>query len=168
MAKIRIPSKDELFKIKEYLRYEPKTGKFFWQKKISSHIKVESSAGTINKKGYIQIQMDLRCYRAHRIAWFLYHGSWPKQDIDHINGIPWDNRIENLRQVTRSKNQQNKKVHLKGRLVGTFKRESGRWQAIAPKNFLDHKSRKQIALGHFDTMEQAAQAVINFCIKKGK
>ena len=45
----------------------------------------------------------------HRLVWALVYGRFPKQ-IDHINGNPTDNRIENLREVTTSENNLNQ-VH---------------------------------------------------------
>lgn len=50
-----------------------------------------------------------RCQRAHRVIWLWVHRRWPKKGmvIDHINGDPADNRIENLREVTRSENSKN-------------------------------------------------------------
>ena len=47
-------------------------------------------------------------YRAHRVIWALVHGEWPEGQIDHINGVRDDNRLENLRVVT---NQDNQKKH---------------------------------------------------------
>ena len=44
----------------------------------------------------------------HNIVWYLCKGYWPTKEIDHINQITKDNRIENLRDVSRSENIQNK------------------------------------------------------------
>lgn len=45
---------------------------------------------------------------AHRVAWAMHHGQWPVDQIDHINGDPADNRIENLRDVPGKTNARNK------------------------------------------------------------
>lgn len=41
---------------------------------------------------------------AHRLAWLLHYGEWPRGDVDHINRNRSDNRITNLRDVSRSTN----------------------------------------------------------------
>ena len=67
--------------------------------------------GTVNKKGYHRISITKGKNHTyvfmHRAAWALYYGRWPSE-IDHLNGIKTDNRICNLREVSRSENIQNR------------------------------------------------------------
>lgn len=51
----------------------------------------------------------------HRLIWRLCHGSWPRHEIDHINGCCEDNRIENLRDVTHGINMRNKRRYKRQR-----------------------------------------------------
>ena len=45
----------------------------------------------------------------HRLIWFINNPEFDQElDIDHINGDSFDNRIENLRQVTKSANARNR------------------------------------------------------------
>lgn len=97
-------------------------------------------AGTIHKPfGYRQIQIDKRIYRAHRLAWFYVHGVWPTtKHLDHINGIPDDNRIANLRPATSSQNAANsiKKTKKTSRFKGVYQhKNSGLWCAAVTKNY---------------------------------
>jgi hypothetical protein len=66
-----------------------------------------SVAGAIMSHGYVCITLFQRQYTAHRLAWLWMIGSWPEEELDHINGDRSDNRIVNLRLATRSKNAQN-------------------------------------------------------------
>lgn len=59
--------------------------------------------------GYLAGSLLGRCYKAHRVAWAVFYGASPCGEIDHINGVRSDNRISNLRCVSKSKNQRNSK-----------------------------------------------------------
>jgi hypothetical protein len=95
--------------LKKYLNYDPETGVF--KRKINSgKAKIGDVAGGINGSGYICIRINSVKYRAHRLAWLYVHGKFPDNQIDHINRIKTDNRIENLRDVTQSVNGRNKNL----------------------------------------------------------
>jgi len=65
--------------------------------------------GTINGEGYLQVMINLKTYQVHRLVWLYHHGYTPEGMMDHINRIRTDNRIENLREVSRSCNMRNRK-----------------------------------------------------------
>lgn len=92
----------------EYLKYNETKGEFTWIKRPNKNIHLHTRAGTKNSAGYRVISLFGKRYLEHRLAWFYVHGEMPKHEIDHINQIRDDNRISNLRQVTRSENQRNK------------------------------------------------------------
>ena len=65
-------------------------------------------AGTVNSKGYVKLTVDGVQIYAHRVVWIMRNGDIPQgMEIDHINHDRTDNRIENLRLVTRSINGRN-------------------------------------------------------------
>jgi len=64
-------------------------------------------AGSIHKTGYRHVTWMNKVHKVHRLIFLLEHGYLPKE-IDHINGDRQDNRLENLREATRSENQFNK------------------------------------------------------------
>ena len=127
-----------------------------WRVKTNRRIVVGSVAGTINDFGYRVIRVDGQRYRAHRLIWFYAHGEWPKNDIDHINGNPDDNRLDNLRDVTTAENIQNQvTAHRRNQsgLLGVTKRKNG-FQARICTNGVSE------SLGLFETAEAAEAAYI--------
>ena len=57
----------------------------------------KNSLGVLDKDGYLRLKIKKKVFLAHRIVWFLNNGQFPDGEIDHINRIRTDNRIENLR-----------------------------------------------------------------------
>ena len=58
--------------------------------------------------GYYRIMIDRISYHVHILIYIFHFETIPKKlEIDHINRIRTDNRIENLRAVTRAQNQYN-------------------------------------------------------------
>ena len=97
-------------RLKEVLHYNPDTGLFTWIAHRQG-VKVGSSAGNTTVQGYRIIGIDGKRYMAHRAAWLYMTGSWPKNQIDHINHIRDDNRIINLREVTHKENKRNQPIN---------------------------------------------------------
>ncbi|MDE1476542.1 HNH endonuclease signature motif containing protein [Xenorhabdus bovienii] len=97
-------------RLKEVLNYNPETGKFIWIKRTGPRCKLKSSAGRLDTHGYFQVMIDKKYYFLHRLAFLYMNGELPEPElvVDHINGNPSDNRWLNLRQVTKSVNQQNR------------------------------------------------------------
>lgn len=141
-------------RVRELLHYDPETGVFTWRVNRGGGIKAGDIAGAIKPKGY-RIIWIAGNHRAHRLAWLYVHGTWPKDQIDHINHIKDDNRIANLREVTNGQNMQNRPHQrnspsgFKGVLGRT---PSGRWPAKIAAN------GKQYWLGMHDSPEEAYAA----------
>jgi len=73
--------------LREILRYEPDTGDFHWRVRGSGR-RMNKPAGRIEKdKGYRQIGIKYKLYKAHRLAWLYVHGYFPENDIHHVNHI---------------------------------------------------------------------------------
>jgi hypothetical protein len=140
--------------LRELLSYEPETGIFRWKRITSRRVKIgDIAGGEYVAKGYKSISVLGHRVRAHRLAWLYVHGSWPLHDVDHINGKRDDNRLSNLRDVTRSVNLYNQR-----NVRGTHKRKDLKknpWIAhISVKNKIVH-------LGYFPTEEDAHAAYQN-------
>lgn len=85
--------------------FEYRDGKLYWKNHKYKGLNGKR-AGTPHKKGYWNIQYEKKLYLEHRLIYIMHYGDI-KEQIDHINGIKNDNRIENLRQATNSQNQAN-------------------------------------------------------------
>ncbi len=115
-------------------------------------------AGWVAANGYRAICIGDRQYLAHRLVWIWHHGElppYPTKEIDHINGNKLDNRIANLRPVDRYGNDQNAglRVDNKSGFSGVFF-AANKWTA-----YIRHHD-KQIHIGSFDTIHEAAAARI--------
>ena len=142
-------------KLRELLHYEPETGIFTRKVGSASQVKAGDVAGSPNGRGYLQITVQSRLYRAHRLAWLYVYGSWPEDQIDHINRNRSDNRISNLREVSHKQNHQNKSKpsnNTSGHPGVCWNKRKSKWVAQITHN------QKQIYLGCFNTVEEAIAA----------
>lgn len=69
--------------------------------------KLGAICGCARPDGYIVFRIDGRLYREHHLVWLWHRGVHPKGELDHIDHDTTNNRIENLREVTRSENMRN-------------------------------------------------------------
>ena len=105
-------------KLHSILHYDPATGQFTWKWRINGRMRPDPRclgkiAGTKNKSGYVAIGIDGKLYRAGRLAWLYFYGSWPTNTIDHINHDRTDNRICNLRDITNAENVRHRRIKAK-------------------------------------------------------
>ncbi|OBU13322.1 HNH endonuclease signature motif containing protein [Morganella psychrotolerans] len=146
-------------RLRELLDYSPDTGVFTWLQYRSQLARAGSTAGRVNMTtGYVEIQIDGTRYKAHRLAWLYCHGVMPDKQMDHINSNRTDNRIANLREATRSQNQQNTgltKANKSGR-KGVYFRD-GKWLAQAQINGKKHH------LGRHNSIDEAGRVYEAFC-----
>jgi hypothetical protein len=92
-------------------RYEYKDGVLYWKTSPSPRIKIGSSVGSLGIDGYFSTVVNYKRYFNHRLIFLMHHGYLP-ECIDHINNIPTDNRIENLREANRSENNYNSNLRI--------------------------------------------------------
>lgn len=117
----------------KYLDYCPVTGNLIWKETRGRLAKKGEIAGVKGVTRYSQVKVNGIAYMAHRIVWEIHNGPIPKgMEIDHINHQPRDNRIENLRLVTRTENNRNastRKDSLSGITGVRWHKQSKKWQA---------------------------------------
>lgn len=140
--------------LRSLLFYDAETGEFAW-KQARRGVMVGAKAGTACAHGYVEVMINQNRHYAHRLAWLYVTGHWPQEEIDHINRVKSDNRLVNLRSVTRIQNSENRPKNSNN--TSGFKgvylhKPSGRWRAEIQRN---HKRR---AIGYFETPEDASAA----------
>lgn len=113
--------------LKAKLSYDPDSGLFIWQS-------TGTRAGSLEAKGYIVIETGRKRYKAHRLAWWFMTGHWPdypREQVDHINGIKSDNRFCNLRIATNAQNKRNshflRSDNTSGFRCVNWRPDMGRW-----------------------------------------
>jgi hypothetical protein len=94
-------------RLRELLHYDPETGVFTRRIGIGRQKAGFIVSGWIDDDGYARSSVDGRVYRLHRLAWFYVHGAWPKDEIDHRDGVKTNNRLGNLREADRGMNAEN-------------------------------------------------------------
>lgn len=160
---------DEILRL---IRYEPDTGKLFWNKRVPSDFNgVKRSCDALcvswNKRfankeaftaignhGYKTGAVLNKNYLAHRVAWLLQTGKWPEVFIDHINGNRIDNRFCNLREVDYAESSKNISIRsdCSSGYTGVYLRDYGKWTARIKSDGVFE------FLGTFDTFDEAYKA----------
>jgi hypothetical protein len=171
MAAKQLPDVETLRKL---LDYDPETGVLTWKHRSADMF---TAAGNMsehhicqlwngkhagkpalsktNHDGYSRGRLLGKFHMAHRVAWAIHFGRWPKTQLDHIDGNPANNRIVNLREASQQENNKNKKKRKDNTsgIVGVcWYKDSRKWAA--------HISvcGRLIYLGLFDQIDDAARA----------
>lgn len=138
------------------LRYDPATGLLFSREPRGS-LPAGAGAGSLNKRnGYVYVAVNYTRYLAHRVIWLMHNNAWPAHQIDHINGLRNDNRIENLREATIKQQRGNVRGYSKRGLPKGVTTDKNRFVARANVN------GKSKHLGSFLTPEEAHAAYCEF------
>ena len=137
-------------------RYEYRDGGLYIKSQYNSMAKIGKRAGSYTTDGYRQVKINNKVYREHHLVWFLHKGYLPTE-IDHLNCIREDNRIENLRECTRAENMQNRKNPMSTNKIGLIgvTKERNKFRAVVTRN------GKKKHLGMFNTAEEAHRAYLN-------
>lgn len=144
-------------RLRSLVDYNPESGVFTWKDTRRGKVKIGDIAGGKTKTGYWCISIDGLLYGAHRLAWLHTHGSWPTCVIDHINCIPSDNRLKNLRDVSHSLNAQNQRrarIDNETGVLGVKKTTTGRYKASIGAKLAG--TSVKLHLGTYDSADKAS------------
>lgn len=148
-------------RLKELLSYDAENGTLTWLKPTGRRVKPGDRVNGVDGMGYLRCMINGVSYRAHQLAWLYMTGELPGA-IDHINRVPSDNRICNLRLATKAQNAQNMfraKQNKSGHKGVSWNKQFGKWNAKIGVN------NRGISLGLFDRIEDAVTAYANAASK---
>jgi hypothetical protein len=140
--------------VRRLFDYDAETGDLTWRVSPSNSVRIGNKAGSDNGRGYLQVMVDRKLYLVHRVIWLLVHGYFPEHEIDHVNRNRADNRLENLREVTKSCNVRNSRQrtdNISGVTGVCWDKISGKWKATIGNN-------KQYHIGYFTDFTEAVKA----------
>ena len=117
--------------VKELLSYNGEVLR--WRRSRGNSKRAGSIAGGLSVRGYWQVKVLGKSYLAHRLIWLYTYGYFPENGLDHINRDKIDNRLSNLREVSRqcnARNTGNISSNTSGVKGVYFDKEKDAWMAI--------------------------------------
>lgn len=147
--------------------YEPSTGILTFKHRGREYFDTERGykifcgqyagkiAGHRSSNGYVQVNFNGRKRNAHIIAWWIFYGEKPEGIIDHIDGDGLNNRIDNLRIVSKSGNAKNSRRSISNTsgVTGVSRSKNGNgWRAYITSNGLTKR------LGVYANFDDAVKA----------
>lgn len=148
--------------VKHLFHYE--NGVLYWKNPTATKIKKGTVAGRLSKRGYWDININYKKYKNHRVIFLFHHGYLPPI-VDHIDGNPLNNKIENLRPATHNENLHNAKLSTRNtsgvKGVSWDKREN-KWRATLNVNGVVKR------LGRFKDLELAELVITEARLKYHK
>lgn len=160
-----LPPQDYLHECFEYLP----SGILLWKERPHTHFNsfqtwrmwnarfAGDQSGTVEQK-YLRVLLNKVPYLVHRIIFKMHHNEEP-EEIDHINRIRSDNRIDNLRAANAYLNQNNKSNNLSkrsGHSGITWDKSKDKWKAQT------RLQGKQLYVGLFNSIPEALEAQQQF------
>jgi hypothetical protein len=123
--------------------------------KVNKGTAIKGSKAHANGNGYLAIKLFGQPYLEHRLIW-VWHGNQLNATIDHIDGNPLNNKIENLRMASHSENMRNTKMRSdnKSGVKGvSWCKTKRKWKVQL------WFGNKQHYLGRYDSLDMAKHSV---------
>lgn len=144
----------------------PAIGVMVWKKRSRQYFKTDAAmnrwnaryagqhAGGLVGRGYIELGLFNKKFKAHQIIWFVVNGYWAKM-LDHIDHDRTNNKIGNLRECTVAENNRNMSVssrNTSGHVGVSWSEARQKWRA---RIRVDSKDKH---LGYFENIQDAVNA----------
>ena len=157
LMEINMSRRDEISAevVRSMFDYNPETGHLI-HKRGRGNAPSGSRAGALKPSGYRVVSVKRHWFQSARVVWLHQYGCWPTHQVDHINHVRDDDRLENLRDVTPQQNLHNlseKRTNNNSGVPGVhWNTRSKRWYAVIYLN------DKAIFLGSYTDIESAIAA----------
>lgn len=155
MPRISLPTPSQA-QLQELFRYSVVEGLLYWRQRPARCVKLHQPAGNLRPEGYRYISIKARLYRSSRLVWAYHYGDPGELEIDHINRVRSDDRIENLRLATRAENNRSQNLR-KDNKTGYKGVSWIEWKQQYLVQINDDTGRP-IKLGWFASLNEAAAA----------
>jgi len=131
-------------------------GKLYWKISPAKNVPIGRRAGHKTSLGYRTIRFNKQAYFEHVLIFILFNDYRPPL-VDHIDGNPLNNLIENLREATSAQNQHNRKkpkTNTSGIKNVSWHKTTKKWEVrIGVDN-------QRLYLGKFEDLELAELVAI--------
>lgn len=156
------------------LDYDSESGSLIWRARLREHFSSSRTykmwntrfagvtAGWVAFQGpvgyakpYVLVRLEGKNHFAHRLVWMRENGEWPENDIDHIDHDGLNNRLSNLRCITRKEQGLNLSLssnNTSGVTGVSWRRDQGKWSAVVTFR------KRRIYLGSFACIGRAIAA----------
>lgn len=144
----------------DYLRsiftYNRRTGIVTRKVATSPRVKVGDVVGSRATSGHLQVNVYGKLRQLHHVIWCMETGEWPADQIDHKDGVRFNNRWHNLREATHAQNMQNvERRSSESGLTGVvYDPRRAKYRA-----YIGHEG-KQKHIGYFSTAGEAHAAYL--------
>lgn len=137
--------------------FDYRDGNLYWKTTKRTNF-IGKRVGYLQPNGYTRVNIKGNLKYLHRLIFLYHYGHWPKDQIDHIDGDPSNNRIENLREATNTQNNYNKTKYSRntsGYKGVSWNKSAKKWEAYVT---IDGERKY---LGIYEDMQDAVQIASN-------
>ncbi len=139
-------------RLREVAEFSEHHGTLVWKVRKSQRVRIGEPMGGFDLDGYRTVGIDGKKYRVCRLVILYFTGKWPEGDVDHKDLNKANDRLDNLRVVSKYENNLNRrssKMERKHNLPKWVMPHGRKFRAFVRVEGMVHK------LGSFDTPEEA-------------